>query len=564
MYSGVRRGESTRLFDVVFEVWNLGKRLRKMPPEVYDELESVPPEDTAECLALQGGEPQRPLQCELQDGDLVLVLTLHILPAAQRRLIPPHLSHIGDDLSWGLFIFVEKKLLGARGFDKTNFDVQVAFTEAHLEDIYDSAWWQGADDPWQCLTMCQEVYSAIESGDPEVTMRRWVGNQDVQQANLSMGERPSDVYSFVGGMVKKMLEDVSHKVVKQTVMTTVYGVTFVSTRDRIEKQLKNQKDLPEEECWLAVAYLVKKIRQRKMRKNTLIKMVSLPDLRLKKEQVTSMVWTTPLGLPICQPYRKMMCRQIFTAIQTVFVITDPAALAEVNTLTMHAHPPRSASCGMKSARAPVERAAGQVAACGESRIYASEAEVPSQHAIADLVEVSDTVAPMLEMKKVAGARGDEEESGVDAGVEAEAMPPKPKRRQRTKKMMQMAAADAAKELRRLVAKLDTTLQMELAEDALTKAWAELKKKQEELELAQLMGKFVNLTDLLPLLPQNGGFEVGASSICSTFSHRAAPSDIRCLTHICGITEGMKTACALINVGKAVGTEPKAHMSQALP
>lgn len=42
-------------------------------------------------------------------------------------------------------------------------------------------------------------------------------------------------------------------------MTTVYGVTFVGAREQIEKQLKDRKDLPEEECWLAASYLAKKV-----------------------------------------------------------------------------------------------------------------------------------------------------------------------------------------------------------------------------------------------------------------------------------------------------------------
>lgn len=44
--------------------------------------------------------------------------------------------------------------------------------------------------------------------------------------------------------------------------------------------------------------------------------------RLQKEQMTSVVWTTPLGLPIVQPYRKIKRKQIMTSLQTVF-ISDP-------------------------------------------------------------------------------------------------------------------------------------------------------------------------------------------------------------------------------------------------
>jgi len=43
-------------------------------------------------------------------------------------------------------------------------------------------------------------------------------------------------------------------------MTTVYGVTFIGAREQIERQLKDRKDIPEEECWPAASYLAKKVR----------------------------------------------------------------------------------------------------------------------------------------------------------------------------------------------------------------------------------------------------------------------------------------------------------------
>lgn len=42
-------------------------------------------------------------------------------------------------------------------------------------------------------------------------------------------------------------------------MTTVYGVTYIGAREQIERQLKDRKDIPEEECWGASAYLAKKV-----------------------------------------------------------------------------------------------------------------------------------------------------------------------------------------------------------------------------------------------------------------------------------------------------------------
>jgi DNA-directed RNA polymerase, mitochondrial len=41
-----------------------------------------------------------------------------------------------------------------------------------------------------------------------------------------------------------------------------------------------------------------------------------------KEQMTAVIWTTLLGLPVVQPYRKQQKKQLVTRIQTVF-LSDP-------------------------------------------------------------------------------------------------------------------------------------------------------------------------------------------------------------------------------------------------
>ena len=66
--------------------------------------------------------------------------------------MPPHLNHIGDDLSRGLLKFGVGKPLGEKGlrwlkihlanvfgFDKGSFDERCQFTMDHLEDVFDSA-----------------------------------------------------------------------------------------------------------------------------------------------------------------------------------------------------------------------------------------------------------------------------------------------------------------------------------------------------------------------------------------------------------------------------------------
>ncbi|KAI0270564.1 DNA/RNA polymerase [Gloeopeniophorella convolvens] len=432
-----------RVFDVVLQVWNSGERLGKVPPAVHDEPEPV------KTPEMEVDQKARSLYVQRQRQWLVNKANNHsdrcsvnykieiaraflgdtfYLPhnldfRGRAYPLPPHLNHIGDDLSRGLLLFGEAKPIGERGlwwlkihlsnlygYDKATFEERVTFVDQHLDDIYDSAdnpltgrkWWQAADDPWQCLATCMELKSALQSPDPLAYECALPVHQDgtcnglqhyaalggdargARQVNLDVTDRPSDVYTYVGNMVeKRMREDlekdpnnqyakllvgkVSRKVVKQTVMTTVYGVTFVGAREQIEKQLKDRGDVPLEDCYMAAAYLAKQVLQcigtlfqgandimnwltacaRIIAKSvpgdrvTAAMELDLPPARarrippagttrLRKEQMTAVVWTTPLGLPIVQPYRKVKRKQIMTSVQSVY-ISDPNAPAEVNT-----------------------------------------------------------------------------------------------------------------------------------------------------------------------------------------------------------------------------------------
>lgn len=142
-------------------------------------------------------------------------------------------------------------------------------------------------------------------------------------------------------------------------MTTVYGVTFIGAKKQIEKQLKERGDIPAEHLYNASLYLGKIVLDsigdvfkgataiqtwlnRSARliaksippgrieaafeaqqeynskslglgliKSTVINKKMKDSLsRIPKEQMTSVVWTTPLGLPVVQPYRKPRKRQV--------------------------------------------------------------------------------------------------------------------------------------------------------------------------------------------------------------------------------------------------------------
>lgn len=230
------------------------------------------------------------------------------------------------------------------------------------------------------------------------------------QVNLIPAEKPSDVYTGVSQLVTaavkrdaengiemaKILHDkISRKVVKQTVMTNVYGVTFVGAKEQILSQLKDLPSLAEYKQanskfslphmalyltnkvfdsistmfygasriqeWLgssakriSLSVSPRQIDQsmlseedtpapkkpkRKSKKDD--GDAELPPSRKKKDIhfMTSVVWTTPLRLPVVQPYRHDKVQLVITNLQNVY-ITDPSVIDEINSRKqMMAFPP---------------------------------------------------------------------------------------------------------------------------------------------------------------------------------------------------------------------------------
>ncbi|ODN75356.1 hypothetical protein, variant 1 [Cryptococcus amylolentus CBS 6039] len=330
--------------------------------------------------------------------------------------IPPHLSPVGDDLCRGLLTFGTKKPLGTTGlrwlqihlanvygYDKASFEERAQFAQAHQADIFDSAdnplggnrWWLNAEDPWQCLATCFELTSALRSPHPEAFESSLPVHQDgtcngmqhyaalggdVQGAkavNLEAGDRPADIYTGVVDIVNRVIEEdkksghavaclideaLGRKVVKQTVMTTVYGVTFVGARDQIAKQLQARGDVSQDDIFAVSSYIAKTVLNcigdlfsgaksimdwlataaRLISRSIPYERASDAASQLtttsrsgkvvsraSKEFMSAVIWTTPLGLPVVQPYRKAQKKQIMTALQSVY-ISDPNAPAEVS------------------------------------------------------------------------------------------------------------------------------------------------------------------------------------------------------------------------------------------
>ena len=205
--------------------------------------------------------------------------------------VPPYLNHMGADNARGLLVFGDGKELGASGlrwlkihlanvagYDKASLQEREDYTMAHLDDIYDSVrnpldgrrWWLESEDAWQTLAACFELTKALDSPDPTKFVSHLPTHQDgtcnglqhyaalggdkagAAQVNLEPSDRPADIYTAVanavidevnrdseaGNPIAKMLQGkITRKVVKQPVMTNVYGVTFFGAKAQVRKQL---------------------------------------------------------------------------------------------------------------------------------------------------------------------------------------------------------------------------------------------------------------------------------------------------------------------------------------
>lgn len=347
--------------------------------------------------------------------------------------IPPYLNQMGADNCRGLLYFAKGRELGhdglrwlkihlsnVFGYDKASLDDRAQFPVAHIDDIRDSVvnplggrqWWLLAEDPWQCLATCFELVQALDSPEPNKFVSHLPVHQDgscnglqhyaalggdvagARQVNLEPGAKPADVYSGVADLVKaeiavdaangmeiaKRLERrITRKVVKQTVMTNVYGVTFLGAIRQIRRQVDDLlPDLDADQVsGKAATYIARKVfkaletlftgahdiqywlgdcanritgslspaqletiseKESNPQKNNLVrpgKRTYNSKARKQNESLdagsfrSSVVWTTPLKLPVVQPYRVNKGHKILTNLQRI-TLCEPSVADAVN------------------------------------------------------------------------------------------------------------------------------------------------------------------------------------------------------------------------------------------
>ncbi|KAL9231262.1 hypothetical protein vseg_006511 [Gypsophila vaccaria] len=293
----------------------------------------------------------------------------------------PYLNHLGSDMCRGILEFAEGRPLGksglrwlkihlanlyAGGVDKLSLEGRISFTENHMNDVLDSAdkpldgrqWWLKAEDPFQCLAVCIDLAEALRSPSPEAYISHIPVHQDgscnglqhyaalgrdklgAAAVNLVAGEKPADVYSGIAERVlaimkhdaeldpegfpealhaRRLVNQVDRKLVKQTVMTSVYGVTYIGARDQIKRRLK-ERDIFNDDaelfgaaCYAAKTTLTALGEMFQAARGIMSWLSDCAKLIASENQPVR--WTTPMGLPVVQPYCQKGRHLIRTSLQ---------------------------------------------------------------------------------------------------------------------------------------------------------------------------------------------------------------------------------------------------------
>ena len=265
-----------------------------------------------------------------------------------------------------------------------------------LHPLDGERWWNKAENPFQALATCFEIVAALESGDPKTFESHLPVHQDGScnglqhyaalgkdleggaAVNLTPSDAPQDVYSRVLDVVTRKLDNdrnipdiigapyedkeggeivivdepmrlrgeyarlvadiTDRKVIKQTVMTSVYGVTRTGARAQIqaritEKILSNPSMVMDPEIersvFAASMYLAN------------LTLASLEEMfsgakhimdwlgacsKLVAANGHAMSWVSPMGLPIMQPYRQSATQTVHTTLQSVTLAVADDAL----------------------------------------------------------------------------------------------------------------------------------------------------------------------------------------------------------------------------------------------
>lgn len=267
--------------------------------------------------------------------------------------------------------------------------------ESAINPHKENAWWMNSENPWQTLALCKEFLKIdkylLMGGDIEMYKCRIPIHQDgscnglqhyaalgldleggkaVNLVPMKDGKR-QDIYSTVLNLVENQVRKdcvnktndiaqislplLSRKIVKQTVMTSVYGVTRFGAYQQIKNRIK--ETLINGDVNKVVQYLTdltlqsitKLFSKAKLIQNWLIMsslrvIMSFDHETIEFKKVNSktglpdffddlfykpMMWTSLSGLPIVQTYKKHKYHNLRTSTGTL-KLKDHATVKEIN------------------------------------------------------------------------------------------------------------------------------------------------------------------------------------------------------------------------------------------
>ncbi len=259
------------------------------------------------------------------------------------------------------------------GVDKVSFADREQWTLDHWDDIERSAadpaqcdFWIHADKgdkPWQFLAAClalmdDEIGSRLPiqadgtcNGLQHYTAmgRDAIGARAV---NLIPAEQPNRIYRDVADKVRPMVQEdeqnsgkslvykwrgetcrvplreiaaalvehIDDDLIKQPVMTTVYGVTMVGARKQVAEKLKKRMRLDPVVRYRASMYLSKLVLTAMAEVcpaacDAMDWMRRVARIIARPPHARALAWTSPIGLPVVQPYRNWRKIEIRTILQ---------------------------------------------------------------------------------------------------------------------------------------------------------------------------------------------------------------------------------------------------------
>ena len=284
----------------------------------------------------------------------------------------------GADYIKGLLEFSEGKLLGADGIywlkvhaanlwgvDKVPFDDRVQWVNENMskivasaDDPFNNRFWTEADKPFQAFAVAHELMGVLFHGEECVSRMPIAldgscsGLQHLGAAfkcsitakavNLLPGDKPNDIYQDVADKLTEMLKaetgerkqyadqwlefcggHVSRKVTKRSVMTFPYGSKASGFKDQLKTDtldpaLKAGNKFPfEGDGYAAAAYLAP-VLERAVSSTVLKAAEAMRWIQETASLIASggkaIEWTTPLGFPVVQEYRKLKSREVDSVI----------------------------------------------------------------------------------------------------------------------------------------------------------------------------------------------------------------------------------------------------------